>query len=560
MPTIEINKKDLEHLCKKKFSEKTLIETLELTKVSVEKIEKDNITVKIEDTNRADLLSVEGIARAVKGIIGKESGLVNFKIEKSNFLVKVNPKVKKVRPFTVCAVIKNLNFSEEIIEQLIQLQEKLSETFGKKRKEAAIGVYDFDKIKWPIKYTTYRPDSLSFTPLGLVEKLSLKRILEKHEKGQTYGHLLKDHKEYPIFIDAEDNVLSMPPIINSDYSGKVTKKTKNIFIEVSGFNREKLNHILNIIVLALAERGGKIYSVKIRDKRTITTPDFTTKIRKIKLEEINSLLGLDLKIKEAYDFLNKLRYDVRKKDSSFIVDIPCYRQDVIHNVDLIEDIAIAYGYKNFKPIEPPIYTIGSVLEETKQKRKISEILIGLGYQEILSFILSNKKEQFEKMNIKPSSFLEIVNPVSETFSSLRKSLISSILKFFSNNTTKDFPQKIFEIGKVLEPDQKKENKSKEETKLCIATSHAKANFTEIVQVLDYLMKKQNLEYKLEKKEHLSFILGRTAEIKLIIKKDKKIQERTVGIIGEVRPKVIDKWNLRMPVSLLELDFDVLFSV
>ncbi|UCD20626.1 MAG: phenylalanine--tRNA ligase subunit beta [archaeon] len=550
MPTIEISKKDIEKLVKKPFTIEKLTELLEMTKVSVENVEKDKLIVKIEDTNRADLLSTEGIARELKGLVGRERKLATYPVEKSSFIVKVSHKVKSIRPFTVCAVVKDLHFTEKFIEQIVQLQEKLCDTFGRRRKEAAIGIYDFDKIKWPITYTTYKPEALSFTPLGLVEKLNLKQIVEKHEKGQAYGHLLKDKKEYPIFIDADKNVLSMPPIINSDYSGKITEKTKNVFIEVSGFDLDKLSHVLNITVSALAERGGKIYSVIIKDRKKITTPFFKTKSRRIKLEEINSLLGLDLKPKQVIDLLTKLRYGVKQTNNQFVVEIPFYRQDIIHNVDLIEDIAINYGFKNFKPVEPKMYTTGGILETTKRKAQIADLLTGLEFQEIASFLLSNKKEQFDNVNMKKGEIVELINPYSETFTCLRKWLLPSLIKFLSNNTTKDYPQKIFEIGLTTEPSPRAETKTKDNLKLALAISHAKANFTEAVQVLDYILKNKKLEYSLVPKDYPYFIPGRSAEI--------KIKDKIIGFIGELSPQTISNWNLKLPVSCIEIDFNSLF--
>lgn len=553
MPTLEISKKDLEKLCKKKFSLEQLQEILEFTKISIEKVEDDAITLKIEDTNRADLLSVEGIARELKGILGKEKGLVHYEIKRSNFVVNVNPKVKKVRPFIVCAVVKNINFTEAIIEQIIQLQEKLSETFGRKRREAAIGIYDFDKIHWPITYTTFKPEALSFVPLGFVEKLTLKQILERHEKGKAYRALLEQAKEYPVLIDSSNEVLSMPPIINSEYSGKITEKTKNVFVEVSGFNVEKLSRILDVIVSALAERQGTIYAVEIHDTKKFITPTFATRMKVLDLQEINSLLGLKLNSDQVVNLLHKLRYGAEKSKTKdkIIVEIPFYRQDVIHDVDIIEDIAIAFGYKNFKPEEPKIYTTGKLLEETKKKERISELLVGLGFQEINSFIMSNKEEQFNKMNLKQEQIIEILNPVSETFTCLRKRLLPSLLKFLSYNTTKEMPQKIFEIALIAEPDAKQENQTKEKYKIALAISHAKTNFTEVAQVLAYLLKNFQKNYLLTPKDYPYFISGRSAEI--------LINNKAIGVIGEIAPQVLENWNLRMPVSALELDFDSLFE-
>jgi phenylalanyl-tRNA synthetase beta chain len=549
MPTIEISKLDLEALCKKKFNLAELQELLENNKISLESQEKDVLTLKIEDTNRADLLSVEGIARQLRGILKKETGIQNYKVNDSNFVVRVDSKVKKVRPYTVCAVIKDLKFDENFIKQIIQLQEKLTDTFGKKRKEAAIGVYDFDKIKWPIDYTTFKPEALAFTPLGMIEMLNLKQILEKHEKGQQYGYLLKDKKEYPIFIDSGKNVLSMPPIINSDYSGKVTEDTKNIFIEVSGFDMERISFILNIITSAVAERHGKLFSVQIKDKKKFKTPEFKIRKKVLLVQEINSLLGLELKAKEIVEILEKMRYNAKTDKEKITVEIPFNRRDVIHNVDIIEDIAAVYGYKNISPLEPKICTLGSILEETKSNNNLANSLAGFGFQETLSFVLSSKKEQLENMNLptekNSESIIEIQNPVSENYSCLRKSLLPGIMKFFSNNIDKDFPQKIFELGKIVLPDARAENKTKEENHLSLAISHAKANLTEATELLFSVFKNKKIELK--SKECASFISGRCAEI--------IINSKSVGILGEIHPKVLSSWKLRMPVVALELNLD-----
>ncbi|MCX6742033.1 MAG: phenylalanine--tRNA ligase subunit beta [Candidatus Pacearchaeota archaeon] len=558
MPNIEINKKDFEHLLGRKFSQKDLENVFEFTKVGIEKVENDKITLEIKDSNRLDLLSIEGVVREVKGIIKKEIGLKDYKIEKSNFVVKVDHKVKAVRPFTVCAVIKDLKFTEHFIEQMIQLQEKLCEGFGKKRRDVALGIYDFDKIKWPITYTTFKPDALGFIPLGFEEKLTLRQILERHEKGQIYGGLLHGAKEYPIFIDKEQNVLSMPPIINSEYSGKVTNETKNVFIEVSGFDMKKISYALNIVVAAFADRGGKIFQVNVRNLKSILIPNFYSRVKKVTLEEINALLGLGLSDKDVIYCLKKARYGVKQKGNEFIVDIPFYREDVLHKVDIIEDIAIAHGFKNIEPVELKIPTTGTLLNETNKQEKLSSLLIGLEFQEVLTLNLSKKSDLFEMMNLPISEIVEIKNPVSENQNCIRNWLMPSLLNFLSQNTTKIMPQKIFEIGKSFEVDNLESNKTKEKTKVAFAISEARANFTQIKQVLDYLADLLGVKYSLKQLNHGSFISGRCAEI-IILEKDIKGRnaERVLGIIGEVNPKVLSNWKIKMPVAAMELDFDLI---
>jgi phenylalanyl-tRNA synthetase beta chain len=552
MPNIEISKKDFEHLYGKKLSDQALRDLLEMTKAEVDTIEQDKVIVEIKDSNRMDLLSAEGLVREIKNITGKTSGLKTYKIEKPDkqFTVIIDHKVAAVRPYTVCAVIQGLKFTEEFILQIIQLQEKICEGMGKKRKEIALGIYDFDKIKWPILYTTYKPDTLSFTPLGFVEEMNLKEILKRHEKGIIYGHLIEKAKEYPIFIDQGKNVLSMPPIINSEYSGKVTLDTKNIFIEVSGFNEKKISDALNIVVAAFGERGGKIYPVALKQglKKT-QTPNLSSRTKKLTTQDVNSLLGTNLKEKDILTLLRKAGYNTCLNKSEFTVEIPFYRNDVLHKVDIIEDVVIAYGFKNLRPIEPCIATQGKILDETIFSENIANLLSGLGFQEILTFDLSKPENMLDMMNIDKKPLITLKNPMSENQTCLRTWLLPSSLEFLSQNTTKQMPQNIFEIGKAFNIDERKDTKTKETNKLSISLCNTNANFTEAKQVLDYLFQSLGKLYLLKPTNSPSFIPGRAAEIIL--------NKHIIGVIGEIHPKVLNNWKLKTPVASIEIDLDVL---
>lgn len=543
MPLINISLKDLNEVVGKKLKIEDFENISENMKIGIEKSEGDNITLEIKDSNRPDLLSVEGIAREMRGILGKEEGLKRYKINESDFVVKKDWRPIKIRPHIVCAVVKNIRLNDYGIKQIIQLQEKLCEGFGRKRKEAAIGIYDFDKIKWPICYTTTKPDGLRYIPLDMDVALTPKEILEQHEKGKEYASLLAGAKEYPILLDKMNNVLSMPPIINSNYSGKVTDKTKNLFIEVTGFSEERIMQTLNIVVAALADRGGEIYKVRVGKNNY---PDFTEKKKKFSIDDVKELLGIELKPKEIVGLLEKARYSAKLLKGNMIeVTIPFYRADILHSVDIIEDIAIIYGYNNIKVEEPRVFSEGSLLNSTKLSNKIATTLIGLGFQETASFVTSNKDDQFKKMGIPVEEVIEIENPVSQTYSCLRKWLLPSLMEVLSQNKANQYPQKIFETGEVCRPNNVAETKSENVQKLAIAICGETVGFTEIKQTLDYLSKSLKFDYVLHNSEHQSFIEGRCGDI---IRNGKKI-----GFIGEINPKVILGWGLEMPVAALEIE-------
>jgi len=533
MPTIEASKKDLLRLIGKKLSDKELAKALNYAKAEISG--KEEIKIEIADVNRPDLLSIEGIARQCR--LGLGLKVRDYKAEKTNYKIIAK---SKIRPLIVAAVVKNLKFDDSSIKQIVQLQEKLCEIFGRKRKEAALGIYDFDKINWPLSYSDYEPEEIKFTPLEATREMTAPEILNKHPTGIAYKHLLENEKEYPLLIDAGKEVLSMPPIINSNYSGKITQATKNVFVEVTGYNYRFLMPILNVVVSALADRIGRIEEVKINN---ITTPDIKSEKTSVELEEINSVLGLNLTAKEAISLLKKYGYNAKEtKRGKFEVEIPFHRQDILDTRDIIEDIAISYGYDNIKPRKPDIVSEGGEDELVLFSRKISDLLIGLEFQEIATPTLTSREILFKKMNRKPEKIIEVENPVSELYCVMRQELLSSALNFLEKNTTSNFPQKIFEIGTAL-------SQEKDRTNLVIASSHAQANFTEIKQIFDYLARMLALDYKLEEEEKEEFIQGRCAKI--------IVSGKTIGYMGEISPKILENFHLEFPVSCLEINIDEL---
>ncbi|MDD3084251.1 MAG: phenylalanine--tRNA ligase beta subunit-related protein, partial [Candidatus ainarchaeum sp.] len=236
MPTLEVSRKDFEKLVGKKFSQKELEESLEYVKGELDFQENDILKVDCKETNRPDLWSTEGLAREIKSRIGLEKGIKKYKVEKSNIEVFIDKNLEKVRPLIVCAVVKGVKIDNDFIVQMVQLQEKVGETFGRKRKEAGIGLYDLDIMNPPVYYKGFKDNEIEFIPLEWKVPMRPTEILSQHDKGKAYSHLLSNTKIYPIVIDSKNVVASMPPIINSQITGKITEKTKNLFIEVTGFN------------------------------------------------------------------------------------------------------------------------------------------------------------------------------------------------------------------------------------------------------------------------------------------------------------------------------------
>lgn len=497
--------------------------------------------------NRPDLLSYHGFKRAFLGFLGKTSGLKEYKLNKpeKDFAVNIDSSVKDVRPFTACAIVKKIKFDDEKIKEIIELQEKIHATIGRKRKKLAIGVYPLEKITLPITFKALEPDKIKFIPLESEKEMSGLEILQKHPAGKEYAHLLAGKMKFPIFEDAKGQVLSMPPIINSQITGRITNATTEVFIECSGFEFNILKKCLNILTTALADMGGEIYQMDLKSTKKETTPDLTPEKMNLSIENANKLIGFSFSEKQVKECLEKMGHNYNKGK----VEFAAWRTDIMHEVDLIEDIAIGYGYENLKPEIPKISTIGEESKKETIKRKISELLIGLGMVEVSNYHLTTKNEQFADMGIaekQEKGFIE-VEESKTNYNILRKNLAHYLLKNLSENIDSLYPQKIFEIGRIFEL----KDKITETESLAIAISPA--NFTEIRQILEYISRMLEINLQLGEPqlilEHL--IDGRTAEIFL--------DGHGIGLVGEIHPKILKKWRIKMPVALLEINLEKVFQ-
>jgi len=542
MAVVKFSRKEFEKYVK--LNEK-IKERISMFGTPLEYVDKKEVAIEIFP-NRPDLLSLQGYMRSFipflgKRIFRKKVGLKQYSIKnpEKNYEVKIDKSVREVRPYTACAIVKKLKFNDEKIKEIIDIQEKIHATLGRNRKKIAIGIYPLEKILLPIKYEARKPDEIRFIPLEEKKEMTAMQILHKHPTGKEYAHLLESKKKFPVFLDVADNILSMPPIINSEKTGKITKDTKEVFIECSGFDFDVLKKALNIIVTMLADMGGKIYQMRLDygSKKRELTPDLQPEKMKINLNKINKLLGLELREKEIKNLLERMGYEYKNKE----VLIPAWRTDILHEVDIAEDIAIAYGYNNLKPKLPEISTLGEEAKEENIKRKIAEILAGLGFLEISSYHLLTRQD-IKKVNKK----IDIEIEKSKTdYQFLRSDLLCSMLKVLSENTDAEYSQKVFEMGKVFEKDNKAETGIKEKDKLIIAITPG--NFTEIKQVLDYLASMLNMKFEVSEISTQNFIDGRTGNI--------AIGGKQIGIIGEIHPSTLRAWHLKMPLVCLEIDLE-----
>ncbi len=547
MPTITLNKKIFENLVGKKMSLDQLKDRISFLGTDLEKIEGNEIIVEIFP-NRPDMLSEHGFARAFSSFVGKKTGLRKYHAKKSNYKVIVDKSVSQIRPFTACAVVKGMKFDDNRIKEVIQIQEKLHVTYGRNRKKVAIGIYPMEKIKFPIKFEARKSDEARFKPLESREIMTAKQILMRHPTGREYAHLLEGKSLFPVFVDAKRDILSMPPIINSDETGKITPSTKDVFIECSGFDFNVLSKCLNIIVTALADMGGQIFEIELNySGKKIKTPELNPMEMKLNVEYVNKVLGLDLKDTDIRRYLARMGYDYNTGK----VLIPSYRADVLHPIDLVEDIAIAYGYDRFKEEIPNVATVAQENEFEIFKKKIVQILVGLGFLETNTYNLTNKESLTAQMGVN-IDYIELANANNRDFNVLRSWMLPSLLHVLKNNKHHEFPQKIFEIGTIFKRDPKEETGVKEMERLAVVISNSKADYTEIRQVIDSIFKSLDVGYSISEIDHGSFIPGRVARL--------AVNGRGVAYLGEINPAVLENLTIEMPCAGFELNLTDLFKL
>lgn len=545
MPTITLNKQVVEKLLGKKLSLEELKDRIAMLGTDLEDITGDEIHVQIFP-NRPDLLSEQGFVRALSSFVGVKSGLRHYAAKESGQKVIIDSSVNEIRPYTACAIVKGLKFDEEKIKEVIQIQEKLHVTFGRNRKKAAIGIYPMEKIVFPVTYKAEVPEKIKFRPLEANSEMVASEILEEHKAGKEYAHLLQGLPKYPLFIDSKGEILSMPPIINSDKTGRVTDETKDVFVECSGFDFEVLSTCLNMIVTALADMGGEIYSLKLEyPDGTKTTPNLAPTKMKLDLPYANKRLGLSLSEKDAVKLLEKMGYGFEQGQ----VLISSYRADILHQVDLIEDIAIAYGYENFKEEIPDVTTIGEEDAFEKFANKVRELLVGMQLLEVKNFHLAAKEELTAKMN-SAAAAVPLKNALGE-HNHLRDALFPSLMKNLRENQHHEYPQNIFEIGRVFHYGVS-ETGIVEAEHLSVILCHDKTDFTEVRQVLEALIRAVGMKCSVKESEHSSFIEGRIGDI--------TVNGEKMGIIGEFHPQVIINWGLLMPAVGFELNLERLFEL
>lgn len=569
MPTISINVNDLAQLLGRGGTAEPLTaERIEawfpLVKGELKDLDSETgeMRVELHDSNRPDLWSCEGIARQIR--IKLEGTARPYPFFKSTPRPKrrltVGSGLERVRPYVAACTAVGYPVTESGLAQLIQIQEKLADIFGRKRRTISIGFYRLPAIVFPVAYALVKPDEARFTPLGFEEKMSLREILSVHPKGLEYGPIIAGHDMVPLLRDDEGQILSLPPIINSREIGEVRVGDRELFVEVTGTDLTMVLLTLNILAVNLADRGATIEAVEVAYPaatafgKTVRTPFDLAKPRPVPIKTIEAALGQPIAPDEIRQALLAYGYEasVSRDKGSVSVKLPPYRNDLMHAVDVVEDVAISRGYGAFTPVMPSQFTVGGLSRLEQVSDRIRDLMVGLGFQEILSNILASRLELVERMRLAGSEWdrtVEVDNPMSLTYACLRQWITPSLLRVEAASTRAFYPHRLFEVGEVAVPDAADELGDRSVTVLGTLIAHAHANFSETHSYLDLLLFYLDRPYTLEPISHPSFLDGRAGRI--------VSNGRPIGLIGELHPEVLEHWQIGMPSVVFELEVDAL---
>ncbi|MFB6134462.1 MAG: phenylalanine--tRNA ligase subunit beta [Halanaeroarchaeum sp.] len=532
------------------------------------------------EADRLDRLSPSGIARSLRYQYGDARGVYVPDTNDADWTIEVDESVPAERPYVTGAVVRGLDMDERDLEAIIQLQEKLHATMGRKRAKGAIGIHDLTMLKGTsavrtderasgegerraataggksIRYVGVEPEADTFVPLDADRELTPAQVLETHQTGQKYADLVEDYDRYPAIYD-DIGLFSFPPVINGRRT-EVSADSRDLFVEMTGTDQWTIDKMLNVVCYALDARGGQIENVEVAyPDGAVVKPDLSVDEKELAHRRIEGTLGIDLSADDAVDLFERAGLDADPKtvgddEVAYDVAIPPYRVDVYHPIDLVDDVGRAYGFNNLTPRYPDVSTVGKRTEPSRHEEAVRNLLVGLGFEDLLNFNLSSEGENFDRMGLDPDDAVlgggdppTILEPYSEDFTILRTWALPSLLMVLENNTHRQYPQDLAEIGLAARVEESEETNVAERRTVAAVMARHDASYEDAKGRLQALARNFDVALETPPTSHPTFIEGRTASI--------EFDGRSVGVVGEIRPGVLVEHDVEVPVVGFEFD-------
>jgi phenylalanyl-tRNA synthetase beta chain len=539
--------------------------------------------------DRLDRLSVEGVARSLRYQYGDDRGVHVPDTNDPDFTFVVDGDVPDERPYVTGAVVRGVDLDEAALESLIQLQEKLHATMGRKRAKGAIGIHDLVAIKGDtlgdggeaprashgnsITYTGIAPDGDTFVPLDSDRELTPAAVLAEHSTGRTYADLVADYDRYPAIYD-ELGLFSFPPVINGRRT-EVSTESRELLIELTGTDQWTIDRMCAIICYALSARGATIEDVEVEYEgggdaggRTLRRPDFEVRTKSVTHDRIETMLGVDLTDRQVVDLFERSGLDAALADgdeandgdqdagTTYEVSIPPYRVDVLHPLDLVDDVGRAYGFDELEPRYPDVGTVGGRHERSRLEAATRDVLTGLGFEDLLNFHMISEPEVYDRMGVDPGTDVlgggdpvGITEPYSEDYTILRPWALPSLLMVLENNTHRAYPQDLAEVGLVAERDDDVNTRVAESRHVAGVLARTDATYEDAKARLQAVCRSFGVALETPPTAHPSFIDGRAASV--------VIDGDDVGVVGELHPAVLVEHDLELPVAGFEFELEAL---
>lgn len=555
MPVVTFSAKELCRIIGKDLTVAQLAEQMPDLGGDVDKVEGERISMEWFP-NRTDLLVLEGTGRAMRAFLGVKPGLAEYPVAKPRTELKVDPAVASVRPFAALCFVRGVPFDDDYVKSVIDAQEKLTHSPGRRRRKIAIGIHDAANIVGPFSYKLVGPSDKPFVPLNETKAMTPAQIMEHHPKGQEFRHLLPDGK-YPVFLDGKGEVLSLPPVINAQKTA-VSTRTRDVLVDVTGTDLPSVKATIALLATAFAERGGTIEGVTVHDASgSWVAPDLRPSERTIHTDDVAGLLGRQFSGEEAAACLRRMGHDARAFDNKVHVRSPSWRFDLIHQVDLVEDIAVGHGYAKFKDALPTAGTFGAKLPSQRLEDAVRALLTGHGWNEAKTLTLSDDKAQWTNWGEKPGDAVRVLNPALEDQTLLRVRLAPSLLGVLAANRHRSLPQRLFEVGHVVLQDtgqQEGRDQWRNRLRLAGVECAAKTGFSEAKGLVESLLRDAKLDATLQPGDRPGLIRGRQGRI-VKARADRSDAGQEVGWFGELHPDTLVAFGLTAPAMAFEIDLD-----
>ncbi len=546
MPVIRFSTKKLLSLLGVELGLEELARLLERAKAEVEHADPEYVEVEL-DVDRPDMYTHEGMARTLRGLLGVERGLPSYEARDSGVVIEASE--VPARPYIAGLVVWDLELEDEDVRELVELQERLHHSLGGGRRRVAIGLHDLDKMpSTRLRYVMEDVDKVRFVPLHHTRAMSLREVLEETEQGRLYGSISLQGSKHPVLYSGSE-VIAVPPVINAELT-RVEPGTRALFVDVTGTDERGVMDVVCVLAGAIAEKSrtrsiGLVRVVAPWGERV--TPNTSPRRITVDIEELKSLVGVDLEAERIVELLRAMRLEAKLLDGGRLeVLAPFYRVDMLNWVDVAEELAIAVGYDKLVEKKPMRMLRGRLLRHRLWERRARVILAGYGFQEVYTYTLTSCRDQEALGGIEASRLVRIENPITQNMDCLRASLLPNLLRLAAENQHV-IPLRVFELGEVITVGGSGDTGTETRLHLALLVMDRKVGYEDIQSYVYGLIRLLGDEVE-EVREHRHPLLieGRTAMI--------KTRRGVTGVLGEVHPSHLEKLGIEYPVAVAELDY------